>query len=95
MTPKNSTQAPEWFLCDDCVPVTGRKVFELTAFRAHYTALKASHSELLIACQFMAAQIERLAAHAFSGEVEQWLAKCDALNCGKRAIAQAEALNEK
>jgi len=47
--------------------------------------------EMLTALRFGAAQIERLAEHAFSdSNTKEWLEKCDAFQCMKRAIARAE-----
>ncbi len=43
------------------------------------------------ALRFALSQIETLAHHAFSAEVPQWLARCDAMNCGKRALKAYDA----
>ena len=42
--------------------------------------------EALVAVKFLMSQVERLAHHAFSDEVEQWLEKCDAMNCGRKVL---------
>lgn len=46
--------------------------------------------DLLEACRFLISQVEKLADRSFSEGVKEWLSKCDAVNCGKRAIAKAE-----
>ena len=46
------------------------------------------------AIRFLMSQVERLAHHAFSDEVEVWLAKNDAMNCGRRATT-ANTSNQK
>ena len=47
-------------------------------------------NDLFDACKFLMSQVDTLARHAFSDGVDEWLEKNDAMNCGKRAIAQAE-----
>ncbi len=58
----------------------------------HSIIVKAERAEELAeALRFALSQIETLAHHAFSDEVEQWLDKNDAMNCGKRALAAYES----
>jgi hypothetical protein len=52
--------------------------------------IKRAAPELLIACRFLRDQVKQLAHYAFSDGVEEWLEKCDALNCANRAIEKAE-----
>lgn len=48
----------------------------------------ASHrKELRSACQFLISQVERLAHIYMSEESDMWIAKNDAINCGKRALS--------
>jgi hypothetical protein len=47
---------------------------------------KAEIAELLTLLDFARSQIERLAYHAFSEEVEGWMRKCDAVNAIDRCL---------
>ena len=73
MTPKQIVDAAQLLTC--WFREQGVERWELMGVQSRDKINK----ELLMAVKFQQSQIRSLANHAFSGEVDQWLAKCDML----------------
>lgn len=63
-----------------------------TAWERMLNKAENERDEARTAIRFLMSQINALAHHAFSDEVDEWLAKNDAMNCGRRALGETSHL---